>query len=101
MHIERATYDDNGNITSIAQTVGDEYVLGANELPPDDFENGIIVSSSYEKRYYYDNFGQLVRVDDTGANQTVEFVYNGTSGNITAIKTYALSDKDAELGTPL
>lgn len=95
------TYDDSGNITSITQTVGDEYVLGANELPPDDFENGIIVSASYEKRYYYDNFGQLVRVDDTGANQTVEFVYNGTSGNILAVKTYALSDKDAELGTPL
>jgi len=70
-------------------------------LPPVDFENGIVVSASYEKRYYYDNFGQLIRVDDTGTNQTVEFDYNGTSGNITAVKTYALHEKDAELGTPV
>ncbi len=40
-------------------------------------------------------------MDDTENNQTVEYVYNETSGNITAIKTYSLCDKDAELGIPV
>ncbi len=70
------TYDDNGNITAVTK-------------------NG------NEKRYYYDNKAQLVRVDDEEANQTVEYVYNGVSGNITAVNVYELHEKDAELSTAI
>lgn len=80
------TYDENGNITTITETVGSEYTLGATELPPDDFEE--TEAKSYEKHYHYDESGQLIRVDDEEQNKTIVYEYEGTSGNIKSVITY-------------
>lgn len=58
------TYDDDGNITSI-------------------------IRNNKNRRYHYDNAGQLIRVDDEIAGNTVVYEYNGVSGNIKSIKYYA------------
>ena len=64
-------YDANGNITKIitVDTAG-EY--------------------SHEYRYYYDNLGQLIRVDDARENRTVVYTYDD-AGNITKKERYALT----------
>jgi len=86
------TYDENGNILSITKQV--TVTSESGHLTGECVQNA-------ETRYYYDALGQLVRVDDTARNTTTEYVYNGVSGNITAVNTYALCDKDATLGTPV
>ena len=94
-------YDSNGNITSITETLGEDYEIASNEIPPNEYIDGVFVTAKYEKRYYYDDAGQLIRVDDEAQNCTTQYIYNGKSGNISAVKTYALREKDAELGTPI
>ena len=46
-----------------------------------------------EFRYYYDSLGQLIRTDDEENERTTEYIYDG-DGNITAVKTYSLHEKD-------
>ena len=46
-----------------------------------------------EFRYYYDSLGQLIRTDDEENERTTEYIYDG-NGNITAVKTYSLHEKD-------
>ena len=63
------TYDGNGNITSV-------------------------IRNNKNRRYHYDNAGQLIRVDDELAGNTVVYEYNGVSGNIKSIKYYAYTTAD-------
>ncbi len=94
------TYDEKGNIQSVTKTIGIIYEPEPSELPPTGYKDGFITDYVYNKQYYYDNLGQLIRVDDQETNKTVVYEYNGTSGNITAVKTYAYSD-DEQLGEPV
>ena len=61
-------------------------MLGENELPPDYLDDS--QAGSYDKRYHYDDAGQLVRVDDEEQNETTVYEYEGTSGNIKSVITY-------------
>ncbi len=92
------SYDENGNITSINQILDHDYVLGPTALPPVYFDD--IVTGSFESRYHYDDAGQLVRVDDEENETTTEYIYNGTSGNITAVKTYQYTTENVLPVTP-
>lgn len=89
------TYDDDGNIISVTETVGDYYELGGNELPP--LDNN---TESKEKRYYYDSAGQLIRVDDEELDETVVYEYEGVSGNIKSVKHYPYTTSETVSGTP-
>ena len=82
------TYDEKGNIQSVTKTIGIIYELEPFELPPVGYDEGFITDAVYKKQYYYDNLGQLIRVDDQEINKTVVYEYNATSGNITSVKTY-------------
>ena len=62
-------YDDNGNITSV-------------------------IRNNKNRHYHYDNAGQLIRVDDEIAGNTVIYEYNGISGNIKSIKYYTYTAAD-------
>ena len=53
-----------------------------------------------ELRYYYDSLGQLIRTDDEENERTTEYIYDG-NGNITAVKTYSLHEKDEPLSSPI
>mgnify|MGYP003293512885 CR=1 FL=1 len=66
------TYDQNGNITKIVYSTGEE------------------------TRYVYDDLGQLLREDNPFKNQTFVYTYDD-AGNILSQKTYALT---AEGQTP-
>lgn len=60
------TYDDNGNITKITLSNGQEY------------------------RYVYDDLGQLIREDNSVTNKTYVYAYDN-AGNILSKKTYSLT----------
>ncbi|MBO5207041.1 MAG: hypothetical protein J6C09_05595 [Clostridia bacterium] len=57
------SYDSNGNITRVVDSIDGEC------------------------RYYYDNLGQLVREDNAKKNETYVYTYDN-AGNITSKKTY-------------
>lgn len=61
------TYNQNGNITEIAD------------------DSGIV-----QNKYYYDDLGQLIREDNRSMNQSFEYFYDN-SGNITTKKTYSFT----------
>ena len=63
----RFTYDDNGNITQIANS------------------SGVI-----QNKYYYDDLGQLIREDNRARNCSIVYEYDN-AGNITAKKKYAFT----------
>ena len=90
------TYDENKNIVSAAKTqktVADSgsQSSGGGKLGGELFG---------EFRYYYDSLGQLIRTDDEENERTTEYIYDG-NGNITAVKTYSLHEKDEPLSSPI
>ncbi len=59
-----------------------------------------VVSGAWEKRYCYDDLGQLIREDNGETNRTYTYTYDN-AGNITCKRTYALTAEGITPVTPL
>lgn len=90
------TYDENKNIVSVAKTQKTAADSGSQSSG-----GGKLGGELFgELRYYYDSLGQLIRTDDEENERTTEYIYDG-NGNITAVKTYSLHEKDEPLSSPI
>ena len=90
------TYDENKNIVSVVKTQKTAADSGSQSSG-----GGKLGGELFgELRYYYDSLGQLIRTDDEENERTTEYIYDG-NGNITAVKTYSLHEKDEPLSSPI
>ena len=90
------TYDENKNIISVVKTQKTAADSGSQSSG-----GGKLGGELFgELRYYYDSLGQLIRTDDEENERTTEYIYDG-NGNITAVKTYSLHEKDEPLSSPI
>lgn len=55
-----------------------------------------ITRNNTEKRYVYDKYNRLERVDDTLQSKTTEYIYDGSNGNILSKKEYNLTAAGTE-----